>query len=162
MAKIGHSMTGENHPMYKHGMTETRIYRIWCHMKGRCLCKTNPKYPRYGERGIKICSEWLDFMTFYDWAINNGYAENLTIDRIDNDGNYSPQNCRWISMEENNKNKSLRPDHGIFRNASSFIVYINRKVGNKKYKSYYGGSFRQLNDAVVARNNLIKLLSNER
>ena len=75
-------------------------------MKTRCY---NPKfiyYNNYGGRGIKICDEWLnDFGKFYDWTINNGYKEGLTIDRINNDGNYEPSNCRWITRAEQNRNQ---------------------------------------------------------
>lgn len=92
-----------------HGMTRKRPYRIWQNMKTRCL---NPKYKQwenYGGRGITICDEWKDnFQAFYDWAIANGYADNLTIDRINNDGNYCPENCRWTTMAEQNKNRGER------------------------------------------------------
>ncbi len=89
-----------------HGCTHTRLYRIWTSMKTRC---TNPKsktYDYYGGRGIGICSEWMDdFSTFHNWAINNGYAEELTIDRINGDRNYSPDNCRWATWHEQRINQ---------------------------------------------------------
>ena len=89
-----------------HGRSHTRLYRIWCCMKGRCLNKSNTAYKDYGDRGIRICDEWQkNFMNFYDWAINNGYEDNLSIDRINVNGNYEPSNCRWLTMktQENNK-----------------------------------------------------------
>ena len=94
----------------KHGMTtkgeRPRIYGIWVGMKQRCTNPNVEKYPRYGGRGIKVCPEWEeDFQAFYEWAIANGYQDNLTIDRIDNDGNYEPSNCQWITSEENTRKR---------------------------------------------------------
>ena len=84
-----------------HGLTKTRLYSIWSKMKDRCLNKNNPAYKWYGGRGITICQEWLDdFANFYNWSIENGYKEGLSIDRIDVNGNYEHCNCRWITLEE--------------------------------------------------------------
>lgn len=89
-----------------HGHTRTRMYTIWCNLKARCYNINEPRYKDYGQRGIGVCDEWLnDFMSFYNWAINNGYNDNLTIDRIDVNGNYTPNNCRWITLEQQQENK---------------------------------------------------------
>lgn len=90
----------------KHKMSHSRLYRIWNAMKERCLCETNPNYGNYGGRGISVCSKWEDnFQAFYDWAMSNGYNDNLTLDRVDVNGNYEPSNCRWSTRKEQNFNK---------------------------------------------------------
>lgn len=89
---------------FKHGEEGTRLYIIWSNMKLRCLNKNNPAYKRYGERGIEICDEWKnDFLAFRFWAILNGYQDHLTIDRIDNDGDYEPNNCQFLTKPENSR-----------------------------------------------------------
>ena len=88
-----------------HGKSHTRLYRTWKNMKQRCYNPNNTYYHRYGGRGITICAEWKqDFKAFYDWAMSNGYTDELTIDRIDVNGNYEPSNCRWVTKEIQNKN----------------------------------------------------------
>lgn len=102
--------TGQTSPAYKHGGTSggkrTRLHRIWQNMKSRC---TNPRctsFPYYGGRGITVCNEWLsDFSAFRDWALANGYADDLTIDRVDVDKGYSPDNCRWATKAEQSRNR---------------------------------------------------------
>lgn len=91
----------------KHGKTNTRLHRIWCSMRQRCYDKNCQKYYRYGARGITICEEWKkDFATFYEWAINNGYKDNLSINRINNDKGYYLENCHWATNEEQMNNYS--------------------------------------------------------
>lgn len=90
-----------------HGLRNHRLYGIWVNMKTRCYNSKSPKYKRYGGRGIKICDEWLDnFMNFYNWSMDHGYKDDLSIDRINNDGNYEPSNCRWTTAKEQASNKS--------------------------------------------------------
>ena len=89
-----------------HGMTNSRLYGIWRGMKRRCNDPKVKEYPNYGERGIKVCQEWeYDFEAFKDWAYANGYEDNLTIDRKDVNKGYSPDNCKWATMQEQSRNK---------------------------------------------------------
>ncbi len=90
----------------KHGMKHTRLYTIWMDMRSRCKYESMKCFKHYGGRGIKVCDEWQNsFETFYGWAIANGYSDELTIDRIDVDGNYEPSNCRWATMKEQRANQ---------------------------------------------------------
>lgn len=91
-----------------HGMTGTRIHDIWCAMRARCNNKNNSAWGWYGGRGIKVCDEWSSFVVFHEWAMSNGYDDDLTIDRIDSDGNYEPSNCRWITQSENTRLASVK------------------------------------------------------
>lgn len=125
-----------------HGMKNTRIYRTWRSMKDRCTNKNCSNYNRYGGRGITVCDEWLhDFEKFYDWAMENGYSDDLSIDRINVNYGYCPENCRWVSILEQNYNK---------RNNIIISVYGERltiKEISEKYnipktkvrKRYYAG-----------------------
>ena len=91
---------------YRHGKRHSRIYNIWRSMRQRC---TNPNcinYKNYGGKGICVCNEWNDFTNFYTWAMANGYKDDLTIDRVDVNGNYEPSNCRWISYKQQANNKT--------------------------------------------------------
>lgn len=103
-----------------HGMSKTRIYHTWVHMKQRVTNENNKKYGIYGGRGIKLCSEWKDFQGFYEWAMANGYRENLSIERIDVNGDYCPQNCTWIPLEKQAKNR--RSNHYLTWNGETKTI----------------------------------------
>lgn len=95
------------HNNFKYDCKNNRLYHIWRGMKARCFNKNNANFPRYGGRGITVCEEWKDdFSSFSSWAYSNGYSDELSIDRIDFDGNYCPENCRWATLTEQNNNKS--------------------------------------------------------
>ena len=84
----------------------TKLYNVWKEMRQRCNNPKHNHYKRYGGRGITVCKEWDDPEAFYNWAVNNGYKEGLTLDRINNDKGYSPDNCRWVTVKEQCKNRS--------------------------------------------------------
>lgn len=89
----------------KHGKVGTSLYTTWRGIKDRCYNKSVKAYKNYGGRGITMCTEWKkDFMSFYNWAIENGYKKGLSIDRINNDKGYCPENCRWVTRKEQNRN----------------------------------------------------------
>lgn len=91
---------------HSHKMSRTRLYHIWQSMKKRCLNPNSQDYPRYGGRGITICEDWQNsFSNFMKWANESGYSEELTIDRIDYDGNYEPCNCRWATAKQQSNNR---------------------------------------------------------
>lgn len=90
-----------------HGGSKTRLHNIWKGMRQRCQYEGHTKYWNYGGRGIKVCEDWQTFPAFRYWALANGYEETLTLDRIDCDGNYAPDNCRWVSYKLQNLNRRM-------------------------------------------------------
>ncbi|MDO5398565.1 MAG: hypothetical protein Q4G33_11625 [bacterium] len=114
-----------------HGKSGTRLYRIYAGMKQRCYNPRSPKYPHYGGRGITICKEWLnDFMSFYNWSMSHGYADNLSIDRIDVNGNYEPSNCRWTTSKVQGNN--TRVNHKVhFKGEIYTIAELSELLGIK-------------------------------
>lgn len=120
----------------KHNKCDTRLYNTWCNMKKRCYAVKFKDYRNYGGRGIKVCDEWLnDFMSFYDWSMNNGYKECLSIDRIDVNGNYEPSNCRWATMKQQSRN-TRRNNIVTFNNVSHCVTDWCDLLGIKRNTVY--------------------------
>ena len=103
---------------YSHGRSDQKLYKVWAAIKQRCTNPKNSRFSDYGGRGINLCHEWLDFEPFFRWAIENGYKNGLEVDRIDNDGGYSPDNCRIVERKQNQRNK--RDNH--------FIEFANKRL----------------------------------
>lgn len=131
----------------------TRLYNIYHGMKKRCYNPKSKSYKYYGGRGINVCDEWLcDFIAFYKWAIDNGYKDNLTIERIDVNGNYEPNNCKWVTMDEQHKNtRKITPVRIVetgeeFASVADCAKHLKCSSGNisnclngklESYKSYH-------------------------
>jgi hypothetical protein len=149
LAVLNESMQRESHHE-----TKTRLYHIWINMKSRCFDENSTTFHHYGGRGITVCREWASsFLSFREWATANGYSDELSIDRINVDGNYCPENCRWVSgsIQQFNKRKPRR-------NTSGHVgVSWNKKSGKwysyitKDYVMHFLGSFDSLDDAIAAR-----------
>lgn len=109
---------GESALRYKHGGTGTRLHRIWKGMKARCHNSRFPGYENYGARGIAVCENWrTSYIAFRDWAVSNGYSDELEIDRANNGEGYRPENCRWVTRRENSRNKRTSRNTPAMRNS---------------------------------------------
>lgn len=103
-----------------------RLYYKWKSMRDRCYKETDKAYSKYGARGITVCSEWMVFRNFYEWAMATGWTTDLTIDRIDPDGNYEPSNCQWLTMRENcNFKRKLDRPTGQRKLSKETVLYIH-------------------------------------
>jgi hypothetical protein len=123
-----------------HGMTGTRIYRIWQGIKNRCYNKNRKAYKNYGGRGISVCNEWMHFEPFMKWSLLSGYTDDLSIERIDFNGNYEPDNCKWITFSQqasNKRNVNIIEIGGIRKCMAEWCriynVPISRVIARKKY-----------------------------
>lgn len=117
-----------------HGMTYTSEYETWCKMKSRCFYKGNNRYYRYGARGITVCDRWLhSFENFYE-DMGSKPSKKYSIDRIDNDGNYCPENCRWATAQQQNENQSYHGGKGVSFTGGKYVVSMSRR----KLRIYLG------------------------
>ena len=140
-----------------HGLTQTRIFKIWVGMRVRCNNRKRNNSYLYVDRGISVCGEWEnDFMSFYNWSMANGYQENLEIDRINNNGNYCPENCRWATRSQNQQNTRLLNSknksgyRGVCKTGKRFMskIWLNNKQN-------YLGTFDTAEQAALAYNNWV-------
>lgn len=125
----------------KHGLSHTRLHRIWHSMYCRCYYSSTNQYKNYGGKGIKVCDEWKHiegFINFYNWAINNGYSDELTLDRIDNEKDYCPENCRWSTPKFQSNHKT-----------NNIIYIFNGKTQTaKQWCEEYGIKHATFNDRL--------------
>jgi hypothetical protein len=126
----------------KHGLGETRLYGIWNDMRRRCYDNSRKAYKDYGGRRIKVCDEWIDkengFINFYNWSVNNGYVEPLTLNRKDNNGNYEPSNCRWVTMTVQANNTR----------ANRIIFFDGKSMTMKQWSVYIGVDYHTLTSRI--------------
>lgn len=116
---------------FKHGdaKKDTPLYYVWSSMRQRCNNSNHPAYKNYGSRGISVCKEWDDYSVFKEWALASGYKKGLSLDRIDNDGNYCPENCKWSTFieQQNNRRCSFYITYnGITRTATEWSRIVNK------------------------------------
>lgn len=136
-----------------HKVSHTKLYGVWKQMRSRCNDRQHKSYKNYGGRGIEVCKEWSSFKVFSEWAKENGYREGLTLDRANNDDNYSPSNCRWTDRTTQIINRRINT------NNKSGIAGVSWRENRKKWRVTIGiaykqlslGSYDNLYDAVIAR-----------
>ena len=136
-----------------HGGTKTRLYNLYKGMKQRCTNLNSPAYKYYGGRGIVICDEWLnDFQKFKDWCLNNQYSDEKSIDRIDPNGNYCPENCRWVSFEKQQNNKLNSAFISINDQKKTVAEWAKENGINKQ--TLYSKIYRLLKDLKIKGKNV--------
>lgn len=118
-----------------HGMSETRLYRIYKHMRTRCYNPNDIRYSNYGGKGVTICDEWSKFEPFAEWALSHGYDDALSIDRIDVNGDYSPENCRWVSNREQANNRTSNKNYTF--NGETHNIAEWADIYSMNYKKLY-------------------------
>lgn len=130
-----------------HRDSGTKMYNVWCAIKRRCYNTHTKEYPRYGGRGISMCDEWRNsYESFKEWAVNNGYDDSLTIDRIDNDKDYTPDNCRFVTMREQCNNRSsnrVYTYNGETHNVTEWSEIVGIPANKIFCRLYNGWSFER-------------------
>ncbi len=145
-------MKFQNKRIY-HSLTNKKLYPVWNAMKQRCYNKKNKSYINYGARGISICDDWMqNFEAFYDWCIFSGWQEGLQIDRINNNGNYCPENCRFIKQELNVRNKRST----IFVDLTGKLICL--KDACNIFNVSYGYCRRLIKGGMTANDSIIKCI----
>ena len=144
-----------NNPNKSHGLSKTRLYKIYSKIKERCYYEKYPEYHLYGGRGIVMCDEWKDdFMNFYNWSINNGYNDSLSIDRIDFNGDYEPNNCRWaddITQGNNKRNNIVLTHNGMTMTMPEWARYLNLPYSVLANRRKKGKTVEEILDPVKKR-----------
>ena len=136
-------------------MSHSRIYTTWRDMKKRCVSEKCNNYKHYGALGVTYCEEWEHFPAFYEWAMKNGYSDDLTLDRIDVTGNYEPSNCRWTnkSVQNANRRRMGQTEYiGVYQNSNKMGYTTSLKSGGKRILLYWS---RSKNDCARKRNEFI-------
>lgn len=138
----------------KHGHSGERLYKIWKGMKNRCRNENDPGYKNYGAKGITVCDEWKEgFNTFMEWALNNGYKDNLSIDRTNVNGNYEPSNCRWATRKTQANNTTR----------NHYITHDGETKTMKEWSEHYGIPYSTFRSRIAHTNgNIEKALDKTR
>ena len=133
---------------YKHGETKTKLHNVWKDIKQRILNSNNASYKNYGGRGITLCNEWLEFIPFRDWAINNGYAEGLQINRIKNEFGYEPSNCNFVPAKENARNRRGQKIKNIEMSNEIRDLHATGNYTQKELAEKYNVSIGMINHII--------------
>lgn len=138
---------------FKHGYSKHPLYDCWVSMKARCNNKRNPKYPSYGGRGITVCEEWEnDFCSFLEWSLKNGYDEQLTLDRIDNNKGYYPENCRWTTrkvQQNNTRHNRYIEYNGETKTLAQWCELLNLKYSTMLNRFSHGYTAKQAFETTI-------------
>lgn len=134
-----------------HNQTNTKLYRIWASMKQRCTNTNNSHYRYYGGRGITYDKQWENFEPFYEWATTTGYKQGLEIDRIDNDGDYEPSNCRWVTRKEQCVNTS----------SNRWLTYNGETKTISQWAEYFGVKYMDIYNKLTYWNNDVEKVLND-